>query len=83
MLIATGVSDRQLEIPGLDRLTGAGVYYGSVITEESFLLANQNGCRNQTGRSDKEAEDTLPRAVGVWAVDTAASVAVWQFKPSA
>ncbi|HEY4690983.1 MAG TPA: FAD-dependent oxidoreductase [Anaerolineae bacterium] len=33
LLIATGVSYRRLEIPGIDRLTGAGVYYGSATTE--------------------------------------------------
>lgn len=33
LLIATGVQYRQLEVPGLDALTGAGVYYGAAITE--------------------------------------------------
>jgi thioredoxin reductase (NADPH) len=33
LLIATGVSYRQLDIPGLDRLIGAGVYYGAALTE--------------------------------------------------
>ncbi len=33
MLIATGVSYRKLDVPGLDRLTGAGVYYGAAMTE--------------------------------------------------
>ncbi|MGH2593574.1 MAG: FAD-dependent oxidoreductase [Anaerolineae bacterium] len=33
LLIATGVSYRMLDIPGLDALTGAGVYYGAAITE--------------------------------------------------
>ncbi|WP_348269102.1 FAD-dependent oxidoreductase [Edaphobacter paludis] len=32
-LIATGVSYRKLEIPGSDRLSGAGVYYGAALTE--------------------------------------------------
>ncbi len=27
LLIATGIAFRKLEVPGLDRLTGAGVYY--------------------------------------------------------
>jgi thioredoxin reductase (NADPH) len=40
LLIATGVSYRQLEVPGLERLTGAGVYYGSAMTEEMY-------CRDQ------------------------------------
>jgi thioredoxin reductase (NADPH) len=33
MLIATGVSYRRLDVPGVGRLTGAGVYYGAAITE--------------------------------------------------
>jgi thioredoxin reductase (NADPH) len=33
LLIATGVSYRTLDIPGIDALTGAGVYYGAAITE--------------------------------------------------
>ncbi|MBI3965850.1 MAG: response regulator, partial [Chloroflexi bacterium] len=28
LLVATGVSYRWLEVPGMDRLTGAGIYYG-------------------------------------------------------
>jgi thioredoxin reductase (NADPH) len=32
-LIAAGVSYRRLSTPGLDRLTGAGVYYGAAIIE--------------------------------------------------
>lgn len=33
LLIATGVNYRKLEAPGIDTLTGAGVYYGAAITE--------------------------------------------------
>jgi thioredoxin reductase (NADPH) len=33
LLIATGVSYRKLDAPGVEALTGAGVYYGSAITE--------------------------------------------------
>jgi thioredoxin reductase (NADPH) len=33
LLIATGVSYRKLGVPGADRLTGAGVYYGAAMTE--------------------------------------------------
>ena len=33
LLIATGVSYRKLDVPGLDHLTGRGVYYGAAITE--------------------------------------------------
>jgi thioredoxin reductase (NADPH) len=33
LLIATGLSWRKLEVPGLDQLTGTGVYYGAALTE--------------------------------------------------
>ena len=33
LLISTGVSYRTLDAPGIERLTGAGVYYGAAITE--------------------------------------------------
>jgi thioredoxin reductase (NADPH) len=33
LLIATGVSYRRLERPGIDKLAGAGVYYGAAATE--------------------------------------------------
>ncbi len=33
LIIATGVSYRLLDLPGADRLTGAGIYYGAAIPE--------------------------------------------------
>jgi thioredoxin reductase (NADPH) len=33
MLLATGVQWRQLDVPGIDRLQGAGVYYGGTASE--------------------------------------------------
>ncbi|HVT57857.1 MAG TPA: FAD-dependent oxidoreductase [Thermoanaerobaculia bacterium] len=33
LVVATGVSYRKLDIPGIDRLTDAGVYYGAALTE--------------------------------------------------
>ncbi|MDQ3891594.1 MAG: response regulator, partial [Actinomycetota bacterium] len=33
LIVATGVSYRKLAAPGVDRLTGAGVYYGASLTE--------------------------------------------------
>ena len=33
LLISTGVSYRKLDVPGVERLTGAGVYYGAAMTE--------------------------------------------------
>jgi thioredoxin reductase (NADPH) len=36
LLIATGVSVRRLKAPGVENLTGAGVYYGAALTEAAF-----------------------------------------------
>ncbi len=33
LILATGVTVRRLDAPGVDRLTGAGVYYGAALTE--------------------------------------------------
>lgn len=33
LLIATGVSYKKLDMPGIEHLTGAGVYYGAAMTE--------------------------------------------------
>ncbi len=33
LIIATGVAVRRLEVPGIEPLTGAGVYYGAALTE--------------------------------------------------
>jgi thioredoxin reductase (NADPH) len=38
VILATGVSYRQLDAPGLDGLTGRGVYYGSALTEATACL---------------------------------------------
>ena len=35
VILATGVSYRRLDVPGLSELTGRGVYYGSALTEAS------------------------------------------------
>lgn len=39
-LLATGVEWRRLDVPGIERLTGAGVYYGGTLAEVFF-------CRNE------------------------------------
>ena len=41
IVIATGVSYRRLEIPGMDKFAGAGVYYGAASVEA-------HACRNQS-----------------------------------
>jgi len=36
VILATGVAYRQLAAPGIDRLTGCGVYYGAALTEAAY-----------------------------------------------
>jgi len=38
IILATGVTYRQLSAPGLEELTGRGVYYGSALTEASACI---------------------------------------------
>ena len=38
LMITTGVSYRTLDVPGIERLTGAGVYYGAAMTEALSCL---------------------------------------------
>ncbi len=33
IILALGVATRELEVPGIDKVTGAGVYYGAALTE--------------------------------------------------
>jgi thioredoxin reductase (NADPH) len=40
VLLAMGVQWRRMDVPGIDRLTGAGVYYGGTVAEAFF-------CRNE------------------------------------
>jgi thioredoxin reductase (NADPH) len=40
VILATGVSYRQLSADGLERLTGRGVYYGSALTEANNCAGN-------------------------------------------
>jgi thioredoxin reductase (NADPH) len=49
LVVATGVSYRKLAVPGIDRLTDAGVYYGAAMTEaiscqgeDVFLVGGAN-----------------------------------------
>jgi thioredoxin reductase (NADPH) len=35
VVLAAGVQWRRLSVPGMDRLTGAGIYYGAAITESA------------------------------------------------
>jgi thioredoxin reductase (NADPH) len=53
VLLATGVSYRKLNEPGLAELTGRGVYYGSALTEASACLGRtctSSAARTRPGR---------------------------------
>jgi thioredoxin reductase (NADPH) len=43
VLLAVGVEWRRLDVPGLDALIGAGVYYGGTVAE-AFLCRNEDVC---------------------------------------
>jgi thioredoxin reductase (NADPH) len=36
LIIATGVTTKRLKVPGIEKVTGAGVYYGAALTEASY-----------------------------------------------
>lgn len=49
LVLATGVTNRRLDAPGIERLTGAGVYYGATLSEamtyrdrEVYLVGGAN-----------------------------------------
>ena len=54
VILTTGVTYRQLRAPGLDELTGRGVYYGSALTEAAACVDNDVyivGGANSAGQS--------------------------------
>ena len=55
VLIASGVSYRQLDAPGFAELTGAGVYYGAALTEARVLRgpARRHHRGRELGRSGR------------------------------
>ena len=64
-IIATGVSYRKLDVPGVEELTGAGVYYGSTNSEASFLLGRDAfvvGGANSAAAGGRVRSFTEPRA---------------------
>jgi thioredoxin reductase (NADPH) len=38
VVLATGVAYRRLDVPGLDRLSGAGVFYGAAVAEAKAMM---------------------------------------------
>jgi thioredoxin reductase (NADPH) len=64
LLIATGVSYRTLDVPGVQELAGAGVYYGAAITEalvcrdkEVFIVGSGNSAGQAAMYLAKYARD--------------------------
>jgi thioredoxin reductase (NADPH) len=54
VVIATGVSYQRLGIPALDRLTGAGVFYGGAVTEAAAMTGKHVyvvGAANSAGQA--------------------------------
>jgi thioredoxin reductase (NADPH) len=54
LIVATGVSYRRLEAPGLDELTGRGVYYGATASEASQCAGDDVyvvGAANSAGQA--------------------------------
>jgi thioredoxin reductase (NADPH) len=84
VLVATGVSYRKLEAPGVDVLTGAGVYYGAALTEaqackdqEVFLVGGANSAGQAAMEFSKYAcnvtivvrGDSLERSMSRYLID--------------
>jgi thioredoxin reductase (NADPH) len=54
VVLATGVSYRRLDVPGLDRLSGAGVFYGAGVAEAAAMAGQEVfvvGAGNSAGQA--------------------------------
>ena len=73
LIVATGVSYRKLDAPGVDRLTGAGVYYGASLTE-AFSYKDEDvyivGGANSAGQAAMFFSDHARRVVVVYRGDS-------------
>lgn len=66
LLVATGVSYRWLNIPGAEKLTGAGIYYGAAMTEaiactneEVYLVGGANSAGQAAMHFSKYASKVI------------------------
>lgn len=88
LLIATGVSYRKLDIPGEERLYGAGVYYGAAMTEaiacqgeEVFIIGGANSAGQAAMHFSKYARsvtmlvrsDSLTKSMSQYLIDQIAA----------
>jgi thioredoxin reductase (NADPH) len=73
LIVATGVSYRKLSAPGLDHLTGAGVYYGASLTE-AFSYKDEDiyivGGANSAGQAAMFFSDHARKVVVVYRGDS-------------
>ncbi len=72
VLISTGVSWRKLDVPGMERLAGAGVYYGAAMTEaiscrdeEVFVVGGANSAGQAAMHLSKYARQVTMLVRGV------------------
>ncbi|OUL29190.1 fused response regulator/thioredoxin-disulfide reductase [Nostoc sp. RF31YmG] len=88
LLIATGVSYRKLDIPGEERLSGAGVYYGAAMTEaiacqgeKVFIIGGANSAGQAAMHFSKYARsvtmliraDSLGKSMSQYLIDQIAA----------
>lgn len=88
LLIATGVSYRKLDVPGMDRLCGAGVYYGAAMTEaiacsgeEVYVVGGANSAGQAAMHFSKYAHrvtmlvrgDSLTKSMSQYLIDQIAA----------
>lgn len=84
VVIATGVQWRRLSVPGMDRLTGAGVYYGAATTEASSFAGEDVyivGGANSAGQAAvhfSEIARTVRMIVRADALSKSMSHYLWQ-----
>jgi thioredoxin reductase (NADPH) len=73
LIVATGVSYRKLDTPGIDHLTGAGVYYGASLTE-AFSYKDEDvyivGGANSAGQAAMFFSDHARKVVVVYRGDS-------------
>jgi thioredoxin reductase (NADPH) len=88
LLIATGVSYRRLNVPGMERLYGAGVYYGAAMTEaiacqgeEVYVIGGANSAGQAAMHFSKYADhvtmlvrgDSLTKSMSQYLIDQIAA----------
>ena len=84
VLIATGLAWKRLDVPGVDRLTGAGVYYGAAMTEalscqdeDVFVIGGANSAGQAAMHFSRYARrvtmlvrgDSLERSMSQYLID--------------